>query len=690
MNRHRIIAAVILGSLLQTANGQRHMPVRDSLMTQRVVELGPVVVTGSGHHQHLRSATTPVRVISQRDIRQTGVSNFSDALTRVMPQLSVAPNSMGSFLRMNGLGNKYVLILVNGKKLIGDISGNVDLNRINVGRIRRIEVLDGAASSLYGSDAIGGVVNIITEQPTDELIALTGDTRVSGKGQLKQTVNLDFYQQGFGSYTSWTYDAADSYRTNDYEYVSGEEGETQRTVAPLFPGYRSSVLSQRFTYSPTRRLSFHAEGQYGWRKTHRPNTNDEVKGGFDYEMRSESWRWNAGALYKLGRRNSIQFDLIGDNYGYGYQYDVPTKTYDVGEYAWKKNQAYYEAELKGIFALLPKGTTIVGADWRNDFLRAATGNVSGHAYTWAGYVQHEQTLIGDLKMTAGLRYNYHKTFGSDLTPKVALMYAPGPFNFRAAYSRGYRTPGLDELYYHYCTWSRGVSTITLGNQQLRPEKSDYFSLGAEYNGQRFSLGVTGYINRVADMIIKENVDVDDRNIAQLRQEFPEITDEQALKLDHYQHYINSDRGRVYGVQVNGSVTLFSDLRLSASYAYTYARTQTADEAWQLLERSIKNTATVSADYSHRWRGYGLGVNLNGRLQSRTYYSDKYDDAPGFGIWNLNTTHHFSPCRWLELEPSIGIDNLFNRVDRRIDSARRRFALYSPGRMLVVGLRFKLK
>ena len=144
----------------------------------RVFELNPVVVTGNGHRQLLKSTTTPVHVISKNLLKETGLTDFQDAMSRLMPQVSFAPNTMGSYLRLNGLGNKYVLILVNGKKLIGDISGNVDLNRINMGKIKRIEVLDGAASSLYGSDAIGGVINIITDQPTDQLISVTSNSRV--------------------------------------------------------------------------------------------------------------------------------------------------------------------------------------------------------------------------------------------------------------------------------------------------------------------------------------------------------------------------------------------------------------------------------------------------------------------------------------------------------------------------------
>ncbi|MBD4494138.1 TonB-dependent receptor plug domain-containing protein, partial [Xanthomonas citri pv. citri] len=90
--------------------------------------------------------------------------DFLQALTMMVPSLSFRPNAMGSYLMMNGLSNKHVLILVNGRKVTGDITGNIDLNQIDMTRVKRIEVLNGAASYLYGSDAIGGVINIITNE----------------------------------------------------------------------------------------------------------------------------------------------------------------------------------------------------------------------------------------------------------------------------------------------------------------------------------------------------------------------------------------------------------------------------------------------------------------------------------------------------------------------------------------------
>ena len=680
---------------------------RDSSITSRTYNLNPVVVTGSGHHQRLKSTATPVHVLSSQEISEQGISTFDGALQRMMPQVSMAPSSMGSFLRLNGLGNKYILILVNGQKLTGDISNNVDLNRINMSRVKRIEVLDGAASSLYGSDAIAGVINIITDQPTQQLVSVTSDTRVSGHGQLTESVTLDIFKNGFGSYTTFTHDRADSYRNNGLEYVKGSDTETQPSIAPLFTGYRSSLLGQKFTYAPNQHLALNAGIDYSYKITDRPNTatapagsapvpagssagNPAPTGGTDYEMRYKGLRWNIGGIYKFSARNSLQADFTVDRFRYGKEYDVDLsdKGLPIGTYVQSKKQRRMEGELKAILGLTAHSTTILGADWHQDNLTATSGNIDQHVYTLAAYAQHEMRLVKNLTATLGLRLTHHEMFHQHLTPKATLMYAPGNFRLRATYSAGFRAPGLDELYYHYFAVNRGKAQISFGNQNLSPEKSHYVALSAEYRTQMLAVSVTGYLNRINDMVVKQNVAVDDASLSMLRQEFPEMTDDQAAKLERYALYQNSDKGDVKGMQVNVSANLFRGFNLSANYVYTYARTKSAEE-WTVLERSIRNAATVAANYHHVWGHYALNVNLNGRLQSKTYYP-AYEDAPGYGIWNLHTTHSFDGLKWLFLQPSIGIDNIFDRVDRRIDSTKRKYALYSPGRMLVIGLKVKFK
>ena len=682
-----LTVALLTGS---AAFSQIHkMERKDSSAVHRTYNLNPVVVTGSGHHQRLKSTATPVRVLSSQEIHEQGITTFDGALTRMMPQASMAPSSMGSFLRLNGLGNKYILILINGQKLSGDISNNVDLNRINMLRVKRIEVLDGAASSLYGSDAIAGVINIITDQPTQDFISVTSDTRVSGHGVLTESVGLDIYKNGFGSYTSFSYDKADSYRNNDLEYKKGSDTETQVSIAPLFTGYRSSIIGQKFTYAPSQHLALNAGLDYSYKITDRPGTRKDVTGGTDYEMRYKGFRWNIGGIYKFTSRNSLQADFVVDRFRYGKEYDVETDIYKNGDYVQSKKQRMMEGQLKAILGLTTNSTTIFGANWRKDYLTASSGNIDQHVYSLAAYAQHEMKFLKDFTATLGLRLTHHETFNQHLTPKATLMYAPGNFRFRATYSAGFRAPGLDELYYHYFSVNRGKAQISFGNKDLKPEKSNYFSLNAEYRTQTIAVSVTGYLNRINDMVVKQNIDIDDASRKMLMAEFPEMTQDQADKMVSYALYKNSDKGDVKGMQVNVSANIFSGFNLSANYVYTYARTCSGDE-WTVLERSIRHAATIAANYHHSWGKYGLNVNLNGRMQSKTYYTGSYEDAPGFGVWNLHTTHSLNMLKWAYLEPSVGVDNLFDKVDNRIDSSTRKYALYSPGRMLVVGLKVRFK
>ncbi|MBP5339656.1 MAG: TonB-dependent receptor [Prevotella sp.] len=677
----------LLGSI--HAQAQIHkMERKDSSMVSRNYNLNPVVVTGSGHHQRLKSTATPVRVLSSQEISEQGITTFDGVLTRMMPQASMAPNSMGTFLRLNGLGNKYILILINGQKLSGDISNNVDLNRINMSRVKRIEVLDGAASSLYGSDAIAGVINIITDQPTSSVCSVTNATTISGNGVFTEAVSLDIYKNNFGSYTSFSHDQADSYQTTDLEFVKGSDTETQKTIAPLFTGYRSNIIGQKFTYTPTQHLALNAGFDYSYKITDRPDTRQDITGGTDYEMRYKGLRWNVGGIYKFSSKNSLQADFTIDRFRYGKEYDVETKTYQTGDYVQSKKQRMMEGELKSILRLTTNSTTILGADWRKDYLNATSGNIDQSVYTLAAYAQHEVQFLNNMTATLGLRYTHHETFNNQLTPKFTLMYAPGNFRLRATYSAGFRAPGLDELYYHYYSVNRGKPQISFGNQNLKPEKSNYFSLNAEYRTQTIAVSLTGFLNRINDMVVKQNIDVDATSLAMLQSEFPEMTQAEASKLVSYALYQNSDKGDVKGLHLNLSANICKGLNLSANYVYTYARYKSQDE-WRLLERSMRHAATIAANYHHAWGKYGLNVNLNGRLQSKTYYPD-YEDAPGFGIWNLHTTHSIDCRKWAFIEPSIGIDNIFDKVDRRIDSSTRKYALYSYGRMVVVGLKVKFK
>lgn len=686
--KHQLIALCLLSLCTVEAGAQVHVK-KDTTAAEKQYLIDPIVVTAAGHHERQSTAATPIRVITADEIEQQGLTTFEDVMTRMMPQFSMAPNSMGSQIRLNGLSNKYIVILINGRRLHGDISDNNEITRINMSRVKRIEVLDGAASTLYGSDAIGGVINLIMDYPTDGGMAFENDLRVSGEGKLTETVNIDINEGGFGSYTTLTWDKANSYRINPLEYTDDEETETQESCAPLYTGYKSRLFTERLSYKVNDQLAFNANLETSYKITDRPETNDLIDGGTSYEMQYKGVRYGFGGIYKFDQRNSIQADFTADDFKYGKKYDVATSSYPYGYYSQSKEQHAYDTEVKAILGLFKGGTTVVGGQWRNEFLNTSTGDIDAHAYTLAAYLQHEQQLLPDLELTLGLRYTNHEYFGDHLSPKASLHYSPGHFHFRASYANAFRSPGMDELFYHYFSVNRGKAQISFGNEDLDPEKSNYFSLNAEYVAPRWSVGVTGYLNFIDNMIEKLSVEVDDDTRQMLQEEFPDMTEAQAEALTQYSLYQNADKGEVKGLQAYVSVKPINDLTLRVNYAYTYARTR-SDGVWTICDRSIKNTLTLSADFQHAWTGYRLGVNVSGRLQGKTYYSS-YENAPGHGIWNISTTHTFDRLvPHLLIQPSIGIDNVFDKVDNRIDSDLRKYALYSPGRMLTVGLKVRFE
>ena len=184
-------------------------------------DLNPVVVTGTGVHQRLKATPVPVEVISGREIRSAGINGLQDALTMMVPSLSFSPSAMGSYLRMNGLTNSHVAVLLNGRKMTGDISGNIDLGQIDINLIKRIEVLNGAASTLYGSDAVGGVINIITAGP-DEESEFTTNSRYTRDGQFNQGLDLSLRAGRVGSLTAYNYSHSDGWQNSRYTEDDGE------------------------------------------------------------------------------------------------------------------------------------------------------------------------------------------------------------------------------------------------------------------------------------------------------------------------------------------------------------------------------------------------------------------------------------------------------------------------------------
>ena len=197
------------------------------------LKLNEVVVTGTGTHNRLKNAPVAVDIISQKEIRNVSFGSFENTMMALTPSLSFTTNAMGSYLQLNGLSNRYVIIMINGKRLAGDVSGNIDLSRINMSNIKRIEILKGAASSLYGSEAMGGVINIITDKPKD-FLSISSNTRYAEWGQFTQAVNIDVNTKWLGSSTSFQRNQSHGWQLNPQEFSKGKLKDTYKRPVNAF------------------------------------------------------------------------------------------------------------------------------------------------------------------------------------------------------------------------------------------------------------------------------------------------------------------------------------------------------------------------------------------------------------------------------------------------------------------------
>lgn len=634
-------------------------------MKHSPLKLNEVVVTGTGTINKLKSSPVAIDVISQRELQNTNIPTFENAMIALNPSMSFTPNAMGSYMQLNGLSNRYILVLVDGKKLGGDVGGNVDLNRIDMGNIKRIEVLKGAASSLYGSDAIAGVINIITNKPKD-LVNFSTETRFSEYGQFTQNANLYLNVGGFSSSTSFQRNQADGWQLNKKEIINDKEVDTDKQAMLRF---YSDVFSQRFGYKATKELSMYVEGSLFDKKFKRPVS------AYGFDMKYVDYSFGAGAKYLLKNNGLITLDWNTDRFEYFKAYLKETKdkngvTFMPGDEEFVRRQKYNNINLKGTFNAGKFNKITVGSEYKVDNLYAPADSIGGsrNVYTLAFYAQDEINLFGKLNIVPGVRYIYNETFKNRVTPKVSAMYTLHDFNFRVSYATGFKTPELKQLFMKTEVTSKGKTTLSVGNKDLKPESSNYYSVNAEYIKDFLSLAVTGYINNLKNKIDTYEIELTPEEIAE--------------GYNKKSSYHNIGRSRIQGVDFTFNSYLGYNLTLGGGYSYVNAKDL---DTGKRLQRISRHTGNVNLNWFKDFGLFKSNFNLNGRLQSRRYYDDG-DDARAYQLWNFATRHTFKSINGLVFEPGLGIENIFDFVDDK--PFNRNYATLSPGRTFYASLKIK--
>lgn len=688
----RVLLAVLSGLLLPTT-GHAQKAQQDSTMRNK--ELTQVVVTGTGTHNKAQNAVVPVQVITSEELQRMHVTNLEDALTRLTSSVTFMTNGMGTTMMMNGLNEDYILILENGKRLTGDDR----YTRINMANVKRIEVLSGASSALYGSEAIGGVINIITTAPSmtapsaekhqEAVVDVTNNTSYTSKGRFAEAIAVNFEKGRLSSSSSFQHRQANNWQVNDMEEVMGELKPTGRVMSQ---GFHSNQLNQRLTWDMGKGVTFYLKGSFYDYNTDRPQMASYFKGStkkgatvftekeaYSYDLHHQDYMYGAGATWKLNSKTYLEADFYSDNL---ISERDSFDTYRPGGKQLTKKTHYYNGTLKGIFRLGSWNKLSAGAEYVHETYKSYNFAFRS-MYTLSLFAQDEMRFLKNLQGVVGVRYIYNRNFGSYATPSVALMYSPGKFRFRAGYSTGYRTPTLLQMYYE----NDETKNVTIGNEDLKPEKSNYYNVSAEFNNNWMSLKLGGFINDVRDMIsyrVLTDAEVTERG---LDTKYPTAT--------KYQQRDNIDKAKVRGLHLSATFYLPQNIRLGGAYTFTdteaktvelNADTQLYETKTEPTDRSVKHTGRVFAGWEHTWGNYRLNIDLNGHLQGQRW-STSYGYAPGYTQFDLHTTHTFY-LKKVELVPGIGIENIFNKRDTRPWCSN--FSTLHPGRCVFVSFAVHVK
>ncbi len=624
--------------------------------------LGEVVVTGTGTPHHLKSAPVQTELIDKKLIDRIAATNFNDLMLNVSPSFDFSPGAMGPFMQLNGLGNDYILVLIDGKRVYGDVGGQTDLSRINPDNVERIEVVKGASSALYGSEAIAGVINIITKKSKSKAAVVTSN-RYGSYGEWIQHHSLDLNFGRLSSTTSFDRKATDGWQLSKYELDDDDLVETDAMAQNASTDF---TFNQKLSYDLTQQLSVYVQGAKYKRDVLRPQTVGKY--GYSYD----DFSYAAGAEYLLGKGNKLTLDWNSDNFKYYYKYNQPADGFQADDKAKQTEQLRNALNLKGIFKLSKSHQLSVGGEYVNEELESE-GRLEGEkadAYTLALYGQDEMKIIKNLSAVVGARFVNHKEFGSAFTPKLSALYNLKDFNFRATYSRGFKAPTLKELYYHYDKPMGSSVYLFLGNPDLEPQTSDYYAFSAEYIIDGFSFSVTGYQNDVDDLIDYETVETSEEDAAN------------GVKRTR-RHY-NISKAGTKGIDFLFNANLGSGFSIGGGYSYVDAKNKTDDIR---LEGVAENYGNARLGYVHNWKKYQLTANLNARFQDEKFFDDDEGNAKGYNLWKLTTIHRFYGPGDFVFDLSAGIDNIFDYVDDSPYGSH--YGTISPGRTYFVSLQIAI-
>ncbi len=429
------------------------------------VAAAQTVVTGSRTERRIEDAVTPTEVITRAQIEATGANDLG-ALLQQQQGVELVYSFRGVGIRLQGLDPEYVLILIDGERVSGRIGNTIDLSRYSMRDIERIEIVKGPAAALYGSDAIGGVINLITRRVANPW-----------EGSLRGSV---------GTREDYDFRAHAGMKRGPFEVRLGG-GYRQALPYDLDPkdaatsgaGFRKFDGDAALIFTPTERVAI--SGKIGYLRRDE-NAIDISPTGATFDRRGRQEQFDASlkaaltpldgtAITIRGRQSLFRDQLLQDQRG--------ARDYD--QYTQNVNRIW-EAGVQ-VDQCLGNHTLTGGLELLSEILsspRLSTGHAEHQRY--AALLQDEwdfSAVAPKFKIAPGVRVDVDTQFGVAPSPRLALKLDPTPaVTLRASWGMGFRAPSFSELYLLFDNASVGY--VVEGNPDLKPEQSSSVNLAVDW------------------------------------------------------------------------------------------------------------------------------------------------------------------------------------------------------------------
>lgn len=599
MNRCTLFGVLCLMSPAVRTYGYPSIDHTQSLQPDSI--LTTAVVTGTRTPKRL--ADTPIRtiVLSREDIRRSDAGELQDLLVRELPGLefTYALNGQPN-LNMAGFSGQSILILINGERMAGETMDNVDFSRISMNDVERIEIVRGAASTLYGSNASGGVVNVITRQQIDRPWEAHAEARIARHAVWRQNLNAASQHGALTQLLNIHHTSSETYTLSNPADVAQFTKYALNRIA----GGRTWQVKERLVYRPKDNLRFTGVGNYFFRERHydpgEHNRYRDATGTIKAEWQPNTHS-HAEAAYHFDQYDKSNF----------YTSTVlDLRTYSNVRHSLRALFTQSRAMPNGIAGEM---TFTLGGDFLRDQLLSYQFKGETHRqYSTDAFAQADWIISPQWELLLAGRYDYFSV-GSECRPTAQLStrYQRGALTLRAGYSQGFRAPTLKEKFMNFFI---NDIFIIRGHHDLRPEQSHNFRLSADYTGSASLLSIASSYSRVAHRITTA-APTEERDV------------ESGLP---FVDYMNVPRLTVLGLELSAARhwrLWEGKFTASCNYAFTHEEVQALGTLTPYLP-ARPHSATARLTFDRRCsQHYAWGVQLDARALSQLH-GKEYNTSTG--------------------------------------------------------------